>query len=221
MVVDEFESWLAKAGIAPLSVEKATAALGELLAQEGCIHSTVVDVDWRKFKALFELRGPRPLLSSIAVAPNAVKAASGSFLRSLQMVPPAQQRDRLTAFLQAEVARIMGLPAGQKPPLFQGFFEMGLDSLMAVELKTQLEDSFACELPGTLVFEVPTIYELTDYFADQVLGWRDAPEPTSPASDPPLPLGTERAAIAQMSETDIEASIAAQLARLESLVGGQ
>ena len=40
---------------------------------------------------------------------------------------------------------------------------MGLDSLMAVELKRLVSESFACPLPATVVFNYPTVDRLADY----------------------------------------------------------
>jgi hypothetical protein len=55
--------------------------------------------------------------------------------------------------------------------------EMGLDSLMAVELRNRLRAGLGVEtsLPATLVFDYPTVNALTDYLAREILGL-DAPE---------------------------------------------
>jgi hypothetical protein len=42
---------------------------------------------------------------------------------------------------------------------------MGMDSLMAVELKNRLEASLASSLPLTLTFDFPTIAALAEHFA--------------------------------------------------------
>src|SRR5690606_37038755 len=49
--------------------------------------------------------------------------------------------------------------------------EMGMDSLMAVELSNHLQASLACKLPPTLAFEYPSISALAEYLATDVLGW--------------------------------------------------
>ena len=40
-----------------------------------------------------------------------------------------------------------------------GFFEMGMDSLMAVELKNILEERLNCELDATLIFDYPNLFK--------------------------------------------------------------
>ena len=63
--------------------------------------------------------------------------------------------------------------------------DLGLDSLMAVELRSLLstELGLARSLPATLVFDYPTIATLTTYLAEEVFMWGKAPVPkveTSP-----------------------------------------
>ena len=48
---------------------------------------------------------------------------------------------------------------------------MGMDSLMAVELKGRLERSLGVPLPSTLTFNYPTIKALTDYLLSEALGF--------------------------------------------------
>ena len=51
----------------------------------------------------------------------------------------------------------------------QGFFEMGMDSLMAIELKKQLEAALGYVLPVTLAFKYPSIEAITTYLLHEVL----------------------------------------------------
>jgi Phosphopantetheine attachment site len=53
--------------------------------------------------------------------------------------------------------------------LHQGFFKMGMDSMMTVQLRNRLETSLSCSLPPTVAFEYPTVESLTDFIADDVI----------------------------------------------------
>ncbi|MFI7002081.1 beta-ketoacyl synthase N-terminal-like domain-containing protein [Nocardia sp. NPDC050175] len=44
-----------------------------------------------------------------------------------------------------------------------GFFQLGMDSMMAVDLRRLLEQDLGTELPGTVLFEQPNVRELTDF----------------------------------------------------------
>jgi hypothetical protein len=91
---------------------------------------------------------------------------------------------------------------------------MGMDSLMAIELKQRLEGSFGASLPATLALESPTIEALSEYFAREVLGWESAAVEEAAH----LHEESEQVQGESLSEGDIEASIAEKLARLENLV---
>ncbi|MDZ4721822.1 MAG: acyl carrier protein, partial [Roseiflexaceae bacterium] len=91
-------------------------------------------------------------------------------LRRLEEAPPQRRRDILLGFVQAEAAYVLALPAAQvdeKTPLSA----LGLDSLMAVELRNRLGAGLALArpLPATLVFDYPTITAITGYLADEAL----------------------------------------------------
>lgn len=221
MASDEAQQWLTRMGVQGLAPERALAALGVLLTVQKP-QMTVADVNWSRFKSIYEVRGQRSLLELLGSAPGAEteQAKGGPRSRILQQLDTALVVDRLpllVAYLQEEVAKIMGLPASQLPDPERGFFEMGMDSLMAVELKTQLEASFSTALPATLAFESPTIQDLAAYLGKEVLGW-DAPPTQEQSVEPdvaPLEILDE---IEHLSEDEVEASIADRLAKLERLV---
>ncbi len=89
----------------------------------------------------------------------------------LVSIPPNQQRQFLLEHIHAQVVKAIGLEAGQEIDSRQPLNELGLDSLMAVELRNMLSDSLSLErnLPATLVFDYPTIDALTDFLAQDIL----------------------------------------------------
>ena len=82
--------------------------------------------------------------------------------------PPKQETltfPATVAHLQALVARVLG---GQTvPDTEQGFAELGLDSLMAVELKKLVEETFGRQLSATVVFNYPSISRLAAHLIGQ------------------------------------------------------
>ena len=63
----------------------------------------------------------------------------------------------------------MGLNSAQILEPQQGFFQMGLDSLMAVELKNRLENSLEKSISSTAAFNYPNIEALAGYLLDEVI----------------------------------------------------
>ena len=64
---------------------------------------------------------------------------------------------------------MLGLPPAFPLEPGQKLFELGLDSLMAIELKNTLQGQLGRPLPSTLVFEHPSVEALTDHLARDVL----------------------------------------------------
>jgi aryl carrier-like protein len=69
------------------------------------------------------------------------------------------------------VARVIGAVTAQAIDPKQPLSELGLDSLMAVELRNRLGTALALKrsLPATLVFDHPTLEALAQYFDKEIL----------------------------------------------------
>ncbi len=105
-----------------------------------------------------------------ARAVPAAPIARADVLRQLQAAAPHRHAGILLDFVRDQSARVLDLPATQVPdrtPLG----ELGLDSLMAVELRNLLGAALAPlrPLPATLVFDYPTVAAIAEYLAREVL----------------------------------------------------
>jgi amino acid adenylation domain-containing protein len=92
----------------------------------------------------------------------------------------------LTLYLQEQVARVLHVASAQIS-LQQPLTAFGLDSLMAIELKHEIETSLGVALPLAEVLQGPSIAEL----ADLILGQFDTNDKTSavtPATAAALPI---------------------------------
>ena len=81
--------------------------------------------------------------------------ASAADLLSQLQEAPASREELLVSFLQQEVQAVLRLSTAPEPTV--GFFDLGMDSLMAVELRNRLNRAFAEEyvVPNTVVFGLP------------------------------------------------------------------
>ena len=94
-----------------------------------------------------------------------------------QAAPP---REQLTRHVKEQLARVLGMAVGDVPDWQRGFTDLGLDSLLAMELRNRLQASLACRLPATLTFKYPRLEPLVAYLAAEVLHL-DEPAPSAAA----------------------------------------
>ncbi len=158
----------------------------ERLLWQDSSNAVVAAVDWPVFG---EFVGGRPPLYEdlLAVAAEDEDASSSEDLLAVLAATPAAGREALlVSFLQQEVQAVLRLPA--TPASEVGFFDLGMDSLMAVELRNRLNRTFSeiYTAPNTLVFDYPTIADLADHLAVELAGSDLAPPaPEEPAASPP------------------------------------
>jgi hypothetical protein len=154
---------LARRGLMALKSDRAHRALEQLLAAG--VSGVVLDADWQRMsKYLGDLRPP--LLSTL-LAPSVLQGEN-ALIQRLRVTPSAAREAVLIEHLQRELQQILGL--AEPPAPDRGFFELGMDSLMAVELRnrlqTQLGEGF--QLSNTLPFDHPTIERLAQHLADRL-----------------------------------------------------
>ncbi|HKP40452.1 SDR family NAD(P)-dependent oxidoreductase [Mycobacterium sp.] len=164
-------------GLIPLDPGTSLNALGEIVAQ-GIRQATVLKANWRRAAKL--LGGIRPPILDI-VLPTAAATSPGhsALLAKLHDIPEAQRGGFITEHLQRELQQVLGL--AQQPVAASRFLELGMDSLMAVELRNRLLSQFgsAFTISATAVFDYPSIGQLADHLAAQTPD--DEPAPTDPA----------------------------------------
>jgi myxalamid-type polyketide synthase MxaE and MxaD len=199
-----------------MASSRALDALGRLLAPAPA-QVIVADADWPTLKAVYEARRRRPLFDEVAAAPASRRPrgapAPGRDLHAL--LDAARVVDRpgvLLAHVREQVAQVLGLAPAQVD-LKQGLFDMGMDSLMSVDLKSRLEASIGQPLPTTLTFNYPSVSAIAEYLTTQLLRTgASGPEtaPTAIVRSPTTPPPT--ADDDDMSEDELASLLATKLA---------
>lgn len=118
-------------------------------------------------------------------------------------MPLPEARKELVQYLKKKIATLLVYAEGQLPDARQGFFEMGIDSIMAMQLKGQLEIQLQVQLPATIIFEFHTIDELSSYLLKTL---RVAPSDAGPQAgkivSPPAAMPVFRDRDARSSQVD-------------------
>ena len=153
---------LRRRGLEPLDPKLAIAAL-----QQGLDHSDtniiIADVDWARFTPSFAASRARPLLDDIPEAKAALASADAGSehdeARLLARLRGLAETERLRALVNlvlSETAAVLGYHDASRLDANTGFVDLGLDSLMAVEVRRRLHRETGLNLPATLVFDHPS-----------------------------------------------------------------
>ncbi len=173
----------------------------------------VAAVDWSRLRPAYESRRRRPFLGGLGaeVSPS---HADGGLLERLRDTAAEDRSITLADELTHTLAELLQHPADAIES-DTGFFALGLDSLMAVELRRRLQLVLACSIPASVVFEHPTIERLTRHLLhDLGLAQGDASQPITSTATPAANDGQWNALLADasaMSEQDLIAALESEL----------
>jgi myxalamid-type polyketide synthase MxaE and MxaD len=164
----EERATFASAGLLPMAADLALDALGTLLATHAT-QALIAAVDWNVLKPVYAARRPRPLFGEIATPEIAARHGSVAVeVEPWDLRGVDWESDWLLERIRAEVARVLGLGDAREVDVARQLFEMGLDSLMAVELRGRLEKRSRVRLPATLTFDFPSVTALAAFLGRQL-----------------------------------------------------
>jgi acyl carrier protein len=151
-------SLLARMGLLPMESSLALQCLSQALHSPRA-NIMVANVDWSALKAVYETRRVRPMLAHVGASlATPDHGAEPSRASSAEVrVPDRSVAESVTC----AAAAVLGFRNGDIPPRDVPLTDLGLDSLMAVDLRNRLQTEFGRELPSTIVFDYPTISGLS------------------------------------------------------------
>ena len=160
---------IARTGIDWITPQQGLRAF-ERVVREDATTAVVVARDWAVFAESLDVRPPllEDLLAATGDAESGVSESPEDLLLRLRETPAAMREELLVSFLQREVQSVLRLPSTPAPSV--GFFDLGMDSLMAVELRNRLNRAFSAEYtaPNTVVFDYPDIAALAAHLAGEL-----------------------------------------------------
>ncbi|ORV14130.1 type I polyketide synthase [Mycobacterium celatum] len=184
-------------GVRTLSPADALAGMADVMAASSA-QGVVARIDWARFLPLYQQAGRRGFLTELErEVPDAapVTTASGKtpLVERLTNAPVQQRKKLLTDYLRDSVAEVTRVDAAEIRE-DAGFFDLGMDSLMAVELRRRIEQGVGKEIPATLAMDYPRLSDVVDYLLGDVLELGEkasAPQPaavTTTRTDEPIAI---------------------------------
>lgn len=207
-------------GLHPIRAEVALSLLDRARAA-GSVQVAIADVDWSVLKPVYEARRPRPFLRELGNAdlrPSVRSPRGGADLRTrLLATAPSARYEIILEAVRRTVVGVLGYAEDRPIDVRQGLFDLGIDSLMSVELRTRLGALAGTVLPAALTFNYPNIEALAVYLLDAL----DLDELSAGAAPAATPVPDGRPFAATEGPRSIEDTLAlldAEMAAIDALV---
>jgi acyl carrier protein len=178
---------LALLGISSIAPKQALEILGRLLGQSAT-QVVSVPVNWKKYREFYPAGSASPLLSELACEEAEVPWAAGRKSErrdALLAAEPAERRQLLHSYLSEQVARVLGL-SPSKLDVQQPLSHLGLDSLMAVELKNRIAVDLKVNVPVVKFLQGFSVDQAVTQVLDQLAA--EVANPTTPLAPAVTPM---------------------------------
>jgi NADPH:quinone reductase-like Zn-dependent oxidoreductase/acyl carrier protein len=171
-------------------------------------------VQWTTFSRQWEGSRTPSFLSELIVPRTsgsmaATPAETQATTRPWTSGSAADRKRALMAHVHDQIRRVLGWEATRRLDPKQPFQELGLDSLMAVELRNALGQTLGRTLPATLVFDYPTLESLGGFLTRELVPEEELAAPA--VVDDDQALVDVAARIDQLSEEEAEALLLQKL----------
>jgi acyl transferase domain-containing protein len=193
-------------GLRAISTDEGLQALGVLLG-ERVPQVIVASIDWSRHAAQRAGSGAPPLLTEVAGTPARESARRGRLEEMGQRLASLAGSDRERAmreYVNGLVAQTLGYPPHHPLDPKRGLFDLGFDSLLAMDLRRRLSADLERPFPATLAFDHPSIQALTAHLLASVFSAGE-PAPTHDIPRATAPSAAEE--ISKLSEEDVTAQL--------------
>jgi phthiocerol/phenolphthiocerol synthesis type-I polyketide synthase C len=169
-------------GLGRLTVAEGVAALDRALSSNEPVVTVLPITSWRRLQQ-WQRNGERR---------SATHARSGSaatldgqrprgITDQLRSMAPADRSAFLREHLRQQAIHILSLPESTRIDQDEALHDLGLDSLMAVELRNALAASLGQPWSPTMALDYPTLQSLTEYLLSELFSSAEESQPTAQA----------------------------------------
>ncbi|MEM9457267.1 MAG: type I polyketide synthase [Myxococcota bacterium] len=160
-------------GMRSIAVAEGFEMLERMMSRDDA-QCAVMPVDWGvyfaavedEFDPVFTQMKERPAASG--QAPLDSSPAQSALQLQLQRALPSERMYLLTSYLREQVASALGRDVAAASEE-AGFFQLGMDSIRALELKNNLQNALGRSLPTTVIFDHPTVASLAEFLLPQLV----------------------------------------------------
>ncbi|MEP6975978.1 MAG: beta-ketoacyl reductase, partial [Spartobacteria bacterium] len=195
--------FLARQGTMGITPGEAMSLLESFLVA-GSAQVISIRVDWSKWRQFFRGMQENPLLERIfaAIENEEASGATSDWRSRIDAAAPAEKQSVISQAVREAVGSVLRV----KPDSLrddQPLTDLGLDSLMGVEIETSLEAAVGIALPPTSLMRARTIGQIATLIAGHLGGATGAAE-TAPAAVPVSGEAASAVDLDAISDEDID-----------------
>jgi len=206
--------FLARQGTTEISPGEVMSLLESSLVA-GHTQVAAIRVDWAKWRQFFRSMQENPLLERILASVDGQEGGSATSDWRLK-IESAAPEDR-ESIIAAAVREVVGSVLRAKPESLrddQPLTDLGLDSLMGVEIENSLEAAIGVALPPASLMRARTIGQIASLISSHMSGKTATPAPAA-AKAPAETAVTEDVDLEALSDQDIDRLLGADAAANE------
>ena len=216
---------LARSGMENMAPDRALEALRRVLLSDEA-QVAIADLHWPRYlrqrsnrhdplfyedflsRELTTRRGEESSFAPGSTSQASLAGAEGSAsLEAILALPVAMRESALLRLTSDIVRRTLDLHREEVIDPVAPLSDLGMDSLLAIELRNSLSGVLCKQLPSTVLFDYPNLRTLVRYLATEIMNQASASESLS--IQPVTQIGNENSldilnAIEQMSDDEVE-----------------
>jgi acyl transferase domain-containing protein/acyl carrier protein/2-polyprenyl-3-methyl-5-hydroxy-6-metoxy-1,4-benzoquinol methylase len=193
--------YLARQGTIALQPTEVTSLMESFLTS-GTSQAIALRADWAKWRATVRGSQENPLMERLfadSVETSNSASSRGDWRLKIESAAPEQRGDViLLAVLDIVGAVLRVKPENLRPD--QPLTDLGLDSLMAVEIETSLDGALGIALPPASLMRARTIAQIAALIAEHLAGAKAASVPAAPST---IPVAEESLDVDVFSDEEI------------------
>ncbi|NER93848.1 MAG: SDR family NAD(P)-dependent oxidoreductase [Symploca sp. SIO1B1] len=164
----QHQTRLRTTGIGTITPEKGLQVLGELLSQS-VSQVGVFPINWSQFLGQLPGGNTMPILEDFASKKLQQETTRNEeFLAQLALALETERHQIMSNYLQVEIGKLLGFNKSKLPHPELGFFDMGMDSLLTVELRNLLSSNLGYSISAANLFETSNIQNLAEYLIKEI-----------------------------------------------------
>jgi acyl carrier protein len=203
---------LSQSGLMPIDLTDGLSMLSDIIGAAPA-NISVIPARWQDYLKNYYFGKASPYLSALTGTPNATdeRNEEPDFLARVQKLPPAARQKTVQQAILKEIERVMSLDTGVGFDIERPLQELGLDSLMAIDIRNGLGRLLGSTLPTAILYKHPSVAELTAFIMEDFVKAEEEVMPVSPVAAPVTSHdpGVDLEALEAMSDDEIDALLGA------------